>query len=70
MNGIVDDLKLSSLSQNSSVDGVKLSDGQIIDSKSVILTTGTFLRGVCHYGNKRIEAGRMPDTSSEKKISE
>lgn len=44
--------------------GVYLKDGSLIPSKAVILTTGTFLNAVMHFGLKRIEGGRIGDSSS------
>ena len=44
--------------------GVVLEDGSIIPSKTVIITTGTFMRGVMHIGNQRIEGGRVGDKST------
>lgn len=44
--------------------GVVLEDGSIILSKTVIITTGTFMRGVMHIGNQRIEGGRVGDKST------
>jgi tRNA uridine 5-carboxymethylaminomethyl modification enzyme len=38
----------------------------LLTAKSVVVTTGTFLRGVLHVGGKRIPAGRMPTTITEK----
>lgn len=46
--------------------GVVLADGVQILAKSVILTTGTFLRGVIHIGKKQINGGRMGDSSVTK----
>ena len=51
----VDDLILS----NGKVAGVKLKDGREISCASVVLTTGTFLRGLIHIGEKQIPAGRV-----------
>ncbi|MBL3703475.1 tRNA uridine-5-carboxymethylaminomethyl(34) synthesis enzyme MnmG [Sulfitobacter sp. BDSS02] len=48
------------------VDGVKLADGREISAKSVILTTGTFLRGVIHIGETSTPGGRMGDAPSVK----
>ena len=47
-----------------SVKGVVLADGREIKSGAVILTTGTFLRGLIHIGEKRIPAGRMGEKPS------
>jgi tRNA uridine 5-carboxymethylaminomethyl modification enzyme len=44
--------------------GVVLEDGSVIPSKTVIITTGTFMRGVMHIGNQRIEGGRVGDKST------
>ncbi|MEM0976243.1 MAG: tRNA uridine-5-carboxymethylaminomethyl(34) synthesis enzyme MnmG [Pseudomonadota bacterium] len=48
------------------VAGVVLSDGSDITARAVILTTGTFLRGVIHIGEKRIPGGRMGDAPTLK----
>lgn len=50
--------------KNGRVNGVVLADGKTIDSDAVILTTGTFLRGLIHIGDKRIPAGRMGEKAS------
>jgi tRNA uridine 5-carboxymethylaminomethyl modification enzyme len=39
--------------------GVKFADGREISCNSVVLTTGTFLRGLIHIGEKQIPAGRV-----------
>ncbi|MET1416257.1 tRNA uridine-5-carboxymethylaminomethyl(34) synthesis enzyme MnmG [Roseibium sp. HPY-6] len=41
-----------------SVSGIKLADGRIVACGSVVLTSGTFLRGLIHIGDKKIPAGR------------
>ncbi len=41
------------------VAGIKLADGRIIPAEAVVLTTGTFLRGLIHIGEKQIPAGRV-----------
>jgi tRNA uridine 5-carboxymethylaminomethyl modification enzyme len=38
--------------------GVKFADGREIQTGAVALTTGTFLRGLIHIGEKKIPAGR------------
>ncbi len=46
--------------------GVLLADGSEVRSKRVILTSGTFLRGVIHIGDESFSAGRMGDKASNK----
>lgn len=48
------------------VAGVILADGSEIPAKAVILTTGTFLRGVIHIGDVSRPGGRMGDAPSVK----
>ncbi len=43
------------------IGGVVLTDGATVTSGRVVLTTGTFLRGVIHIGNKQHPGGRMGD---------
>jgi tRNA uridine 5-carboxymethylaminomethyl modification enzyme len=50
--------------ENGRVCGAILSDGSKINSNSVILTTGTFLRGVIHIGDVSRSGGRMGDKAS------
>ncbi|WP_457624971.1 tRNA uridine-5-carboxymethylaminomethyl(34) synthesis enzyme MnmG [Persephonella sp.] len=48
------------------VEGIEL-DGKIrIKTKSVVVTTGTFLEGVIHIGDKQIPAGRMGEKPSNR----
>ena len=44
--------------------GVCLADGSYMSARSVILTTGTFLRGTIHIGDVSYAAGRMGDKPS------
>ncbi|NOD65019.1 tRNA uridine-5-carboxymethylaminomethyl(34) synthesis enzyme MnmG [Ruegeria sp. HKCCD9179] len=50
----------------SRVSGVSLADGSEISARAVILTSGTFLRGVIHIGDVSRPGGRMGDRPSIK----
>ncbi|AMS39745.1 tRNA uridine(34) 5-carboxymethylaminomethyl synthesis enzyme MnmG [Aminobacter sp. Y103A] len=44
--------------------GVVLGDGQTLSCAAVVLTTGTFLRGLIHIGERKFPAGRMNEQAS------
>ena len=46
------------------VAGVVLADGRRLDCGAVVLTTGTFLRGLIHIGERKFPAGRMNEKAS------
>ncbi|MEC8291900.1 MAG: tRNA uridine-5-carboxymethylaminomethyl(34) synthesis enzyme MnmG [Pseudomonadota bacterium] len=52
--------------QGGTVSGVVLADGRELQAKQVVLTTGTFLRGVIHIGDVQKPGGRMGDKPSVK----
>jgi len=45
--------------ENGKITGVMLNDGSVVACGAVVLTTGTFLRGLIHIGEERIAAGRV-----------
>ena len=49
---------------NGQVAGVITADGRAFTSSSVVLTTGTFLRGLIHLGERKIPAGRVGEAPS------
>jgi tRNA uridine 5-carboxymethylaminomethyl modification enzyme len=55
VEGEADDLVL----KNGRVSGVRLADGRVLDCPAVVLTTGTFLRGLIHIGERQTPAGRV-----------
>jgi tRNA uridine 5-carboxymethylaminomethyl modification enzyme len=48
----------SLVAENGRIQGVRLADGSTLHARAVIVTTGTFLRGLCHMGETKWEAGR------------
>ncbi len=48
------------------VTGVKLASGETLRAAAVIVTTGTFLRGVIHVGHVQTQAGRVGEAPSVK----
>lgn len=60
LEGEVDDIRVV----NGRAAGIVLADGQEIAAKAVVLTTGTFLRGVIHIGDERRDGGRMGERPS------
>ncbi len=50
--------------KNNQIFGVKTSLGAIIETKSVILTNGTFLNGIIHIGEKQFGGGRTAEKAA------
>ena len=60
LNGLVESIKV----EKGHCKGVVLNSGDYIASRSIVLTTGTFLNGIIHIGEKKISAGRINEKSS------
>ena len=52
------------LMKGDQVQGIRLADGSDLSARAVVLTTGTFLRGVIHIGDVSRPGGRMGDKPS------
>ncbi|MEM9224760.1 MAG: tRNA uridine-5-carboxymethylaminomethyl(34) synthesis enzyme MnmG, partial [Pseudomonadota bacterium] len=50
--------------ENGEVQGVSLPDGTLLTAGAVVLTTGTFLGGLIHLGERRWPAGRMGEAAA------
>jgi tRNA uridine 5-carboxymethylaminomethyl modification enzyme len=57
IEGEADDL----LTANDRVTGIRLTDGRELRAGAVVITTGTFLRGLIHLGEKNWPAGRIDE---------
>ena len=53
-----------SLDRDGRITGVLCSDGRALAAPRVVLTTGTFLRGLIHIGDETTPAGRVGDAAS------
>jgi tRNA uridine 5-carboxymethylaminomethyl modification enzyme len=61
IEGEADDL----LVQDGQAVGIRLADGRQLRAPACVLTTGTFLRGLIHIGEKKIPAGRVGEAPAE-----
>jgi tRNA uridine 5-carboxymethylaminomethyl modification enzyme len=52
------------------VRGVRLRDGCAVSARAVVVTTGTFLNGLIHCGEKQIPAGRTPSEAPAQLLGE
>jgi tRNA uridine 5-carboxymethylaminomethyl modification enzyme len=59
MNLTVIEGEVDDLLGEDQVAGVRLLDGRTFETDTVVLTTGTFLRGLIHIGARQIAAGRV-----------
>lgn len=50
--------------ENGRVSGVELADGRRVGARAVVLTTGTFLNGLIHVGERKSAAGRSGESPS------
>jgi tRNA uridine 5-carboxymethylaminomethyl modification enzyme len=48
------------------ITGLHLLDGRAMACRALVLTTGTFLRGLIHIGDQRVPAGRVGENPSNK----
>lgn len=60
----VEDLLVEDVGDQQVVSGVVLADGREIKAGRVVLTTGTFLRGIMHVGEQQTEGGRVGEKPS------
>ena len=62
--GSVEDMKIVRDEGEWKVEGVITKLGVLFEADTVVMTTGTFLRGLCHVGMDNFEAGRAGDQAS------
>ena len=52
------------LREGNRINGIKLGDGRKVQAEAVVLTTGTFLNGLIHIGDRQYAAGRSGESPS------
>lgn len=62
---VFQDTVASILTDKGRVSGVKTELGEIFHAKAVLLTTGTFLKGLMHVGLTNIQGGRFGDPAAD-----
>lgn len=53
------------VAEHGRVQAVKLADGQIITTDAVVVTSGTFLRGIMYIGQRKIWGGRRNENAAD-----
>jgi tRNA uridine 5-carboxymethylaminomethyl modification enzyme len=62
---IVEAMATEILVNNGRVYGIRCRDGRVYSAQTVIVTTGTFLRGLMHIGATQFSGGRLGEPASE-----
>lgn len=61
---VIEGLAAEIITKNAKITGVKLADGSVIQTKSLVVATGTFLRGIIYIGDKKISGGRAGEQAA------
>ncbi|MFQ5423401.1 MAG: tRNA uridine-5-carboxymethylaminomethyl(34) synthesis enzyme MnmG [Phycisphaerae bacterium] len=64
LEGTVETIEVAPRAGGSVVRGVRLQDGRRILCRCVVLTSGTFLRGLMHTGERKTPGGRVGEASA------
>lgn len=62
---IVEAMVSELLAEHNRVRGVRCHDGAVFSATTVVLTTGTFLRGLMHVGTERQPGGRLGEPAAD-----
>src|SRR5262249_39385418 len=61
---LIEDLATELVVEDGRVTGLKLGGGDELECKAVIITTGTFLNGLIHIGQRKIVSGRIDEPAA------
>jgi len=65
MEGMIDDVAPGAGAEAGTL-GLVTAAGERLRAKAVVITTGTFLKGVCHTGDRQVVAGRAGEPAAAK----
>jgi tRNA uridine 5-carboxymethylaminomethyl modification enzyme len=63
---VIEDTVAEVLARGGRACGVRCESGRILAARAVVLTTGTFLRGVLHVGGRQWPGGRIDEPSADR----
>jgi tRNA uridine 5-carboxymethylaminomethyl modification enzyme len=61
---IIEGMAAEVLTQGTQVCGIRCADGAMLTAPTVIVTTGTFLRGMMHIGTEQFPGGRLDEPAA------
>ena len=61
----VQDIVTELVVENGEIRGIKTKTGMEFSAKTVVIASGTFLRGLLYIGDKRVKGGRMGELSAD-----
>ncbi|MEM7395045.1 MAG: FAD-dependent oxidoreductase, partial [Verrucomicrobiota bacterium] len=62
---VIEGLVSQILTKEGKVTGITMSDGTPVHGQTVVIATGTFLRGLIHIGDKNFSGGRVGEKAAE-----
>src|SRR5687768_3615579 len=61
---VVEGIATELMTENAAVKGLRLLSGEEFSCNAVIITTGTFLNGLIHIGERKIQSGRIQEPAA------
>ena len=64
IEGLVEQIQTRQVDDRETITGVRLADGRVLNVSAVIITAGTFMRGLMHCGTRQSEGGRVGEQAA------
>ena len=61
---VIEEMAIELLASNNVIAGIRTQNGLVFKSKAVVITTGTFLNGLMHTGEKTSQGGRVGEQAA------